>query len=120
MKSQGLPINFIVLAAIAILILILVVGFVIGGGTAFERGVAPGVARSNCNSWCSALRQEAYYSEPSEDFEEDSAFCENTQVVDGVGTYCSAESGASHLGIQCLLTFRDGSSRYAKCPLQRQ
>ena len=108
MKSQGLPINFIVLAAVAILILILIVGFVIGGGTAFERGVSPGIARNNCNRWCYDLQVEASRIGESS-IETNSNFCTNTQIVDGEPTTCNA------LNIQCILTFQDGQSRYASC-----
>lgn len=113
MKSQGLPINFIVLAAVAILILVLVVGFVIGGGTAFQRSISPGVATSNCNSWCSSMQQEALRAPlvaGEYDFNDGNyAFCKNEQVVDG------AEITCTDLGIRCLLTFPDGTSRYAVC-----
>ena len=114
MKSQGLPINFIVLAAVAILILILIIGFVIGGGTAMERSIAPGVARSNCDRWCSDLQARAAIIAPSDGFEEESSFCKNTQIVDGVPAYCDKDEGLN-LNIRCLLTFQDGSSRYADC-----
>ena len=122
MKSQGLPINFIVLAAVAILILILIVGFVIGGGTAIERGITPGVARTNCDRWCSDLQVKASRSVNDFPFianeNRESSFCMNTQVVEGSISYCNRENlneGESSLNYRCLLTFRDGSSRYAIC-----
>ena len=123
MKSQGLPINFIVLAAVAILILILIVGFVIGGGAAFERNIAPGVARSNCDRWCSSLQQQASINTQENFGTNDigSSYCTNTQVVDGQpNVYCHITGGtppvdATNLNHRCLLSFADGTSRYANC-----
>ena len=41
MKSQGLPLNFIVLAALAILILILAAAFILMGGKSIQRTMSP-------------------------------------------------------------------------------
>lgn len=107
MKSQGLPLNFIVLAAIAILILILVVGFVIGGGGAVEGSISPAAARSNCQRWCSELQMEV---RRNADYDiSSSSFCENQQVVDGAETNCE------DLGIDCVVTYPNGTSSIASC-----
>ena len=59
MKAQGLPINFIVLAALAILILILAAAFAIGGFGTFKRALSPEAARQQCNTWCSEVQTDA-------------------------------------------------------------
>jgi hypothetical protein len=51
-NAQGLPINFIVLAALAILILILAAGFVIGGGTSASSALNPQQAKNFCDNIC--------------------------------------------------------------------
>ncbi|MDD5239200.1 MAG: hypothetical protein PHH61_01930 [Candidatus Nanoarchaeia archaeon] len=58
-KAQGLPINFIVLAAIAILILILAVGFVIGGGISFTSAISPATFSANCKQICANYQRTA-------------------------------------------------------------
>ena len=113
MRAQGLPINFIVIAALAILILILAAGFVVAGGGATQRALSPQAAKSSCDSWCGQLQQ-LVISDPSIDGADDtevtdSKFCNNTQILDGVAKTCT------DINAQCLLTFADGSSAYAEC-----
>lgn len=62
-KAQGLPLNLIVLAAIAALILVLIIAFTIGGAGAFFSKIFRGgttaigdeidTVRTTCNSLCS-------------------------------------------------------------------
>ena len=56
MKSQGLPLNFIVLAALAILILILAAAFIIMGGKSIQKSMSPQTARANCQQICYNLQ----------------------------------------------------------------
>lgn len=66
-KAQGLPLNLIVLAAIAALILVLVIAFTIGGaGTFFKQIFNRGItavgddvdgAKTNCQNWCTQAQQ---------------------------------------------------------------
>ena len=55
MKSQGLPLNFIVLAAIAILILVLVVAFVMGGRSALGGEMTMEAAKTYCHNLCNQI-----------------------------------------------------------------
>lgn len=119
MKSQGLPINFIVLAAVAILILILVVGFVVAGGGAFQRAVTPATARSQCETFCSRIQADAmtkdYHENLVSNFEAVGAlrghkeYC-TTQDVEGVGSLNCLD-----LGVTCYVTFSEGITRRMQC-----
>jgi len=124
-KAQGLPINFIVLAAIAILILILVVGFVIGGSSSFGRSISPTVARQNCESSCAKLQNIAaakdYGTNPdvwtalgyASDKGASSTFCIKQEAQGGVagGVNCTHSS----IGVSCFVTFADGIQKLVKC-----
>ncbi len=120
MKSQGLPINFIVIAALAILILILVVGLVVGGGGAFQRTLSPSAARSNCETFCSRIQTHA----SREDSTDYPAIGESVTTLNGHNLFCAeqdiegleADSTCEDLGIICRVTFRDGITREVGCP----
>lgn len=109
-KAQGLPINFIVIAALAILILILAAGFVIAGGSSIGGALGPQQAKTVCNNWCNELQttagNEEYPATPAAYYNL-TKFCgERTQDVQGVGTALTCPA----LGVQCTVTFNDGSS----------
>lgn len=117
MKAQGLPINFIVIAALAILILILAAGFVIAGGAAFGGAVGPEQARSTCNSFCVNSQRSAadvYDSTLITNWKTgikdggsyEQRFCTATFDVKGYApnTTCSDLVGT------CLVTFGDGTT----------
>lgn len=119
-KAQGLPLEFIVLAAIAILILVIVVVIVIGGGTSVTKSVSPVVLRQNCETACSKLQQIAAGKQWI-----NAQGVANTDVwtAMGLGTtkatnlfcikqeYEGGPAGGSNcidIQIQCYLTFADG------------
>ncbi|MEK6923492.1 MAG: hypothetical protein AABW84_02265 [Nanoarchaeota archaeon] len=65
-RGQGLPLELIVLAAIAAIVLVLIIAFTIGGGSVFFQKIFQGgtsavgddlsTARSSCNSLCSQAK----------------------------------------------------------------
>ena len=111
-RAQGLPLNFIVLAAIAILILILVVGFVIGGGTSISRTMSPAAARQYCESACADLKAQAsgQTSVPGIMIT-GSDYCKLLEYEGG------QEGGADceDLNVQCFVTYSDGIQKKATC-----
>ena len=111
-KAQGLPLNFIVLAAIAILILILVVGFVIGGGTSISRSISPNAARQYCESACSDIKSQA------------ATKLSTTGIVFTETDYCKEltyEGGPAdgqnceEMNVPCYVTYSDGLQTKATC-----
>jgi len=89
MKSQGLPINFIVLIAIGVFVLILVILFFLSGSQQTS-AVTQQSAYNACNSKCSA---EIQYAQMGGTYPKTSApFCAVTYNIPGVGTNlrCSA------------------------------
>ncbi|HDQ59993.1 MAG TPA: hypothetical protein ENN30_02255 [Candidatus Woesearchaeota archaeon] len=58
-KAQGLPINFIILIALAVLVLVLVGMFFFGGFTSGSSSVGTQAAINNCNSRCLTDSQKA-------------------------------------------------------------
>ena len=115
MKAQGLPINFIVIAALAILILILAAGFVIAGGSAFGGAVGPEQARSTCNNFCVTAQRSAgdVYGNTSDWIAgvNDLRFCTAEFDIKGIGTdvTCTTLVGS------CLVTFGDGTTYGIDC-----
>jgi hypothetical protein len=83
LKGQGLPLSFIVIAAISALVLILVIAFTIGGlGGFFKQIVAPapeefGTVQVACNSYCSQLSGAATENQFTK-----SSFCTKTFAID--------------------------------------
>ena len=117
MKAQGLPINFIVIAALAILVLILAAGFVIAGGSAFGGAVGPEQARSTCNNFCVTAQRSAgnlYNTSQMDSFKigvnatgtYEQKFCTAKFDIKGIGTgvTCTTLVGS------CLVTFGDGTT----------
>jgi hypothetical protein len=89
MRSQGLPINFIVLIAIGVFVLILVILFFLSGSQQTS-AVTQQSAYNACNSKCSA---EVQYAQMGGTYPKTSApFCAVTYNIPGVGTAvrCSA------------------------------
>jgi len=113
MKAQGLPINFIVIAALAILILILVVGFVVAGGSSFTKAVSPAQARANCQTICSELQREASQKDSSvgvSSLKSYSKWCTG-QDIKGMGT----DITCPELGETCYVTFNDSIQKLVTC-----
>jgi hypothetical protein len=114
-KAQGLPINFIVLAALAILIMVLGAGFVIAGGSSVAGSIGPQVARNTCQGYCSQAQSLASQDLTSPDnatlWAINTKFCTIEQTVQGY----NAPQGCTAIGVNCILTFGDGSSQQIKC-----
>ncbi len=120
MKAQGLPINFIVIAALAILILILAAGFVVAGGSSFTGAIGPEAMRNKCQSYCNTLnmytmnnivtaptKKRPFSGAPTD-------YCSKSFAIKGVGTG-SCGSLSSSLGTSCYVTFEDGTSCKVSC-----
>lgn len=112
-KAQGLPINFIVIAALAILILILAAGFVIAGGSSVGGALGPQQARNTCNGYCSTSQQGAIAISDDEAIAAwklsanlTEKFCTARLDIQGLGTSqaCTDVVGA------CRVSFGDGQT----------
>jgi hypothetical protein len=124
-KAQGLPINFIVLAAVGIFVLILAIMFVLGGGTSASTAISPQQARATCNSQCAGIQSWAL-GQPIKvafngNFVDNNAagtpdaptdFCKGRNVAGISGTVgCDAAA----LGATCVVSFQDGLSCNVGC-----
>ena len=123
MKSQGLPINFIVVAALAILVLVLAAGFLIAGSGSIGGAVGPTTARNTCNGYCANLKAKASNEAPPDGetetmatWSKDTKFCTTNQTVQG---YADEVSCTDLVG-QCIVSFSDGSQRAVECSLAGQ
>ena len=96
MKSQGLPLNFIVIAALAILILILAAGFVIMGGKSIQKSFSPQQARSNCKTICYNLQRVA----STKAYTETSGYTDYQNLLSSLGG--SGSNGESVLTSYCV------------------
>lgn len=83
-NGQGLPLSFIVIAAISALVLILVIAFTIGGlGGFFKQIVAPAptdlsTVQTSCTSFCNTAQTTAQ----TVDQFKNSDFCKKTFAID--------------------------------------
>ena len=109
MRAQGLPINFIVLAALAILILILAAGFVIAGGSSVTGAMGPQQVQNTCRGYCTTM---------ANDLSNDNSpigtpvltsykYCTATFDITGVGTGKNCDD----MGIKCTVTYADGVTK---------
>ena len=113
MKSQGLPINFIVIAALAILVLILAAGFVISGGTSATSTLGPTQVRNTCQGYCNVLQQKASFCAPGDTTCFDPTtekYCTTRFNVQGY----TEPVGCEEL-IPCVVTYNDGSTEKITC-----
>lgn len=119
-RAQGLPLEFIVLAAIAILILILVVGFVIGGGISFAGAVSPASFSANCKQICSNYQRDASTvgvkttgsGEVADGFSllaKTDKYCISQDIQGGTSQSCSSIE-------PCYVTFSDNVQKKLSCP----
>lgn len=106
-KSQGLPMNFIVLAAMAILVLIVVLIFFISG---FKPGAAEvQTAINNCDSKC-LLEFNRARTTTGTYTNANSEYCKLTQNVKGVGTAVKCPDLS-----KCQITRGDGVTCTVSC-----
>ncbi len=124
-KGQGLPLSFIVIAAISALVLILVIAFTIGGlGGFFKQIVAPapeelGTVQVACNSYCSQLAGAI----TSNQFNT-SSFCTKTFAIDiskdgkiDTTTEAGLHCWGPAIGATCAIQIGDITYDQTKCPL---
>ena len=106
MKAQGLPINFVVIAALAILILILAAGFVIAGGTSVGAAMGPQQSRNTCSGFCTTMQNTAMGVYNPIDYNwTGSKWCDSSFDVQGVGT-----GKKCYELTQCMVTYGDGTT----------
>ena len=115
MKSQGLPLNFIVLAALAILILILAAAFIIMGGKSIQKSMSPQTARANCQQICYKMQSDASTKEYSSDsdisgLDGHDAWCTG-QDIEGLGTNVTCTA----IGEHCYVTFSNSIQKEVTC-----
>lgn len=110
-KAQGLPLEFIVLAAIAILILVIVVVIVVGGGMSVTKSVSPVIMRQNCESACAKLQTTAsqQLSTTPVTLQPTDLFCVK-QDIQG-----SAPANCTGIGVNCYITYSDGVQKQFRC-----
>jgi len=115
-RAQGLPLSFIVIAAIAALILVLVIAFTIGGlGGFFRQIMAPAPEElSTVQTACKAACDSLIAISTDKQFR-DSAYCKKTYTVDinGDGKIDPNSETGLHcyhpdIGISCTVTTTTG------------
>ena len=125
-KAQGLPLNFIVLAAIAVLILVLIVAFVVGGGGGllgqlFQTGPTPKeTIVKNCDIACNELQTITSTTQFTV-----SKYCTKTYAVDVDGSgkieAAKGETGlkcwGKDIGAGCSVTFRTTAGDTKTCSM---
>ena len=108
MKSQGLPINFIVLIALAILVLVIAGLFFFGGFTKSSTSIDVQTAVNNCNAWCLVDAQKAKNDPNFNCATYNSTFCSKRINVTGMGSvYCDEITSCTvvdYNGNTCTLT----------------
>ena len=119
MKSQGLPLNFIVLAALAILILILAAAFVIMGGRSMQRTMSPQAARTNCKNICYEMQRNA----STMDYDSSTTMSTLNNVygnrwcapqdVQGIGN----DKTCVDIGETCYVVFANDVQKMIDCPI---
>jgi len=108
MRAQGLPINFIVLAALAILILILAAGFVIAGGSSVGGALGPQQVSNTCRGYCTTMANDLSNKMSSpEPILSGYMYCKAEFDVTGVGT----GKTCNDMGIKCTVTYNDGVTK---------
>ena len=117
MKAQGLPINFIVLAAVGIFILILAVMFVLGGGSSATAAMSPQQVRNTCNNACVGLQQYATGQSSYPGIGGNintalTAFCKD-YTISGVSAAVKCDN--VNVGVSCRLVYADGTGCTVNC-----
>lgn len=103
-KGQGLPLSFIVIAAISALVLIIIIAFTIsGGGSLLKQIITPaptelGTVQVACNSFCERARVTVQ----TQDQYKDSDYCTKTFAID-VNKNGKIEAG-NETGLHCSNT----------------
>ena len=85
MKGQGLPLNFIVLGALALLVLVVVIAYFVTGGASIFQQTSDTDVRNQCNSLCANIQtvyaQRYSYNEIENDIEDlASSYCEQNKI----------------------------------------
>lgn len=109
MKSQGLPMTFIVITAMVILVLIVVI-LIFTQSTTQTQAFDQQTAVNNCNSQCFLANQYTNTVNKADFTQKESGFCTKVFDVRGVGTGMNCEDL-----VACSLTFKDGSGCSTEC-----
>lgn len=116
MKSQGLPLNFIVLGALALLVLVVAVAFFIAGGATFGSAVSAQAAKTTCDNKCieiSRAEQSSAISSSATGIdagdEEAKGYCLSKFFIQGQGEkFCDDIA-------TCTVTYADGTNCLMAC-----
>jgi len=106
MKAQGLPINFIVLIALGVIILVALILFFFSGFR--TQGISTQSAINLCNVKCAS---EIQYAQSGGSYPHLSDFCSKSYFIDGKNKNCN-ESVTCKVNSTCILTC---DSDNAKC-----
>lgn len=85
MKGQGLPLNFIVLGALALLVLVVVIAYFVTGGASIFQQTSDTQVQQQCNSLCANVQtvyaQQYSYNGITNDIATTaSAYCEQNKI----------------------------------------
>ncbi|RLG18803.1 hypothetical protein DRN75_00690 [Nanoarchaeota archaeon] len=85
MKGQGLPLNFIVLGALALLVLVVVIAYFVTGGASIFQQTSDTQVQQQCNSLCANIQtvyaQQYSYNGIRGDIEGSAAaYCEQNKI----------------------------------------
>jgi hypothetical protein len=121
-KGQGLPLSFIVIAAISVLILVLIVAFTIGGlGSSFKQLTITGQQGdlSTVQTACTANCNKMQATTPTFSQFQSSDYCAKTYAIDlNKNNKIEATSGetglncynSSSIGVDCTVQLENGKS----------
>ena len=102
MKAQGLSVSFVVVAALAILVLVLGVAFLMGAFGSQKRSAQIQQVKTQCNQWCSSIQALASQESTSND-------------VSGLKTDIGGSDTSSPLYKYCKTTFNVPGNSNAHC-----
>jgi hypothetical protein len=103
-KGQGLPMNFIIIAALAVIVLIIITVFVLVSGSSFGSALSPAQHSSRCNSLC--LTYQKTMKGPV--LAKNDAFCVDQDLRDGTKVSCEDTD-------PCYIIYSDGSQKKLSC-----
>ena len=114
MRSQGLPINFIVLIAIGITVLVLILMFVLPTFTSGQAATTQTKATGECNARCAVETQYAAASGGTSSVDgfprTNSPYCNLIQTVPGIGQNLRCDAL-----IPCTVEDKDGDTCKLTC-----
>ena len=125
MKAQGLPLNFIILGALALLVLVVAVAFFMSGTTTLTTAMSQQQVKTACDNLCNQANREV-----QKNFEASAMACNSTSnkcittgyahgttVIDSAEKFIKTQYNIQGVGRRnceditaCQVTFRDATS----------